>query len=273
MRIAQLLAGAALSALAFAGHAAEPLRVCSSTQDAPFSTSARDGFENRIAEVLARETGRDLQHVWIDKPAIYLVHLGVDQGICDVVIGVDAGDTRLLSSKPYYRTGYVFVSRHDRDFEGARWQDADTPGFTRFSYRFHSPAETILKYTGRYEDNLAYTYGLIDFKSRRNQYINVPAERVIEEVVGREADLAIAFAPEVARYVRDSADPLRMTMISNEIERSDGVIIPLQYNQAVGVAKEKPGLLAEINAALESGAAEIRAILEAEGVPLLPAGS
>lgn len=271
MRIAQLLQGASLAALAAgAVSAAEPLRVCSSTKDAPFSSADGKGFENRIAAVLAEETGRELDLVWIDKDAIYLVHDGIDKGVCDVVIGVDAGDPRVLTSRPYYRTGYVFVSRQDRNFEGSRWEDADTPGFTRFSYRFHSPAETILKYTGRYEDNLAYTYSLIDFKSRRNQYVNVPADRVVDEVVNGEADLAIAFAPEVARYVKGAGAPLKITLISNDIERADGKIVPLSFDQSVGVTTAKPELLDEIDRALAAGAARIRAILEEEGVPLLP---
>lgn len=277
MRIAQLLAGvAALGAIAAAPtatRAAEPLRVCSSTMDAPFSSADGSGFENRIAAVLAEEMGRDLQHVWIPKAAIYVVHEGIDQGLCDVVIGVDAGDERLLTSDPYYRSGYAFVSRVDRNFEGRRWEDADTPGYSRFSYRFHSPAETILKYTGKYEGNLAYTYSLIDFKSRRNQYLNVPADRVVSEVADRHADLAIAFAPEVARYVRDAREPMALTLIDNAIERTDGVVIPLQYDQAVGVSKSAPDLLAPINAALRSGADRIRAILQDEGIPLLPVGS
>ena len=272
MQIVHLIAGAAL-VLASSAASAETLRVCSSTKDAPYSTASADGFENRIAAILAQETGRKLKHVWIDKAAIYLVRDGIDQGICDLVIGVDTNDERLLTSEPYYRSGYVFVSRQDRDFEGSRWQDADTPGFTRFSYRFHSPAETILKYAGRYESNLAYTYSLIDFKSRRNQYINVPADRVVNEVAKGEADLGIAFAPEVARYVKNSTTPLKITVITNDIERSDGVIIPLKYEQSVGISKKKAELVDEINKALASGAPEIRAILEAEGIPLLPSGS
>jgi mxaJ protein len=277
MRIVQHVAGAfvalSVASIASLGVAAEPLRVCSSTQDAPFSNRDGSGFENRIAAVLAEEMGRTLTHVWIEKPAIYLVHDGVDRGLCDIVIGVDAGDERLLTSEPYYRSGYAFVALADRNFDGRRWENADTPGYSRFSYRFHSPAETILKYTGKYEGNLAYTYSLIDFKSRRNQYLNVPADRVVSEVVDGRADLAIAFAPEVARYVRDARTPLTMTLIDNDIERVDGVVIPLQYDQSVGVSKAAPELLDDVNAALRSGADRIRAILQEEGVPLLPLGS
>ncbi|WP_119168458.1 methanol oxidation system protein MoxJ [Algihabitans albus] len=246
------------------------LRVCSSTQDAPFSDADATGFENRIAGIVAEAMGRELEHVWIDKAAIYLVRDGIDDGKCDVVMGVDQNDPRLLTSIPYYRTSYVFVSREDRGFDGEKWQDADTAGIERFSYRFHSPAETILKYSGKYENNLAYSRSLINFKSRRNQYINVPAERVVAEVVDGHADVAIAFASAVARYVTKASTPLRMQIITNDIERLDGKIIPLTYAQSIGVAKRVPDLVEEINAALQESAAEIRAVLEEEGVPLLP---
>lgn len=289
MRMIELMKLAGLAAVAFATAAAapataaettnganadataeRPLRVCSSTQDAPFSDADAAGFENGIAAIVAEAMGRELEYVWIDRAAIYLVRDGIDDGICEIVMGVDENDPRLLTSVPYYRTSYVFVSREDRGFEGKKWQDADTLGVDRFSYRFHSPAETILKYAGKYENNLAYSRSLINFQSRRNQYINVPAERVVAEVVDGHADVAIAFASAVARYVTNASTPLRMQIITNDIERLDGKIIPLTYAQSIGVAKRAPHLVEEINAALRESAAEIRAVLEEEGVPLLP---
>lgn len=246
------------------------LRVCASTSDAPYSTSDETGFENRIAGVLAEEADMELELVMIDKAAIYLHRDGIEKDLCDVLVGVDTGDERLLTSDAYYRSGYAFISRQDRGFEGDKWQDADQDGFSTFSYRYHTPAETILKYTGRYEYNLVYQASLTDFEDRRNKYTQVPADRVVAEVEAGNADLAIVFAPEAGRYVRDAGTPLKMTLITNDIERSDGVIIPLQYNQSVGVTKRKPGLLPVINEALESGRDRIRAILDEEGIPTLP---
>ncbi|MGP1255397.1 MAG: methanol oxidation system protein MoxJ [Kiloniellales bacterium] len=283
MKLAGLAAVALATAIASPAIAAEttsgttadaetegPLRVCSSTQDAPFSDADAAGFENRIAAIVAETMGRELEYVWIDRAAIYLVRDGIDDGLCEIVMGVDEKDPRLLTSVPYYRTSYVFVSREDRGFEGKEWQDADTAGIERFSYRFHSPAETILKYAGKYENNLAYSRSLINFQSRRNQYINVPAKRVVAEVIDGHADVAIAFASAVARYVTNASTPLRMQVITNDIERLDGKIIPLTYAQSIGVAKRAPHLVDEVNAALRESAAEIRAVLEEEGVPLLP---
>lgn len=253
--------------------AQDVLRVCASTRDAPYSSKDGSGFENRIARVLAEEAGMKLELVMIDNDAIYLVRDGIDKDLCDVLIGVDTGDERLLTSDPYYRSGYAIISQQARGFEGDKWQDVDQEGYNTFAYRYHSPAETILKYTGRYEYNLIYQASLTDFEDRRNKYTQVPADRVVSEVAAGNADLAIIFAPDAARYVRDARTPLKMTLITNEIERSDGVVIPLQYNQSVGISKERPELLDRINAALASGKDRIQAILDEETIPTLPLNS
>ncbi|WP_232844880.1 methanol oxidation system protein MoxJ [Paracoccus onubensis] len=251
----------------------QPLRICASTKDAPYSTGDGTGFENRIAEVLADETGMKLDLVMIDNDAIYLFRDGIEKDLCDVLVGVDAGDERLLTSEPYYRSGYAFISRQDRNFEGDKWQDVDQEGFETFSYRYHTPAETILKYSGRYEYNLVYQASLTNFEDRRNQYTQVPADLVVSEVAAGNADMAIIFAPDAGRYVRDSNESLKMTLITNEIERSDGMIIPLQYSQSVGVTEDKPELLEKIDQALVSGKDRIQAILDEENIPTLPLDS
>lgn len=246
------------------------LRVCASAKDAPYSDARGEGFENRIAAILADEAGMELDLVILDRDAIYAFRDGIETGKCDVLVGVDTGDDRVLTSKPYYRSGYAFVSQTARGFDGDTWQDIDREGFSTFAYRYHTPAETILKYTGRYEYNLVYQASLINFSDRRNQYTQVPAERVVSEVASGTADLGIAFAPDIARYVRDAREPLTLTLITNEIERQDGVIIPLQYSQSVGVSKARPELLDVITAALDSGQDRIARVLAEEGIPTLP---
>lgn len=246
------------------------LKVCASAKEAPYSMKDESGFENRIAEVLAATMGRKLEYEWIDRAAIYLVRDGLSKKTCDVVIGVDTGDERLATSRPYYRTAHAFVSRADREFAGSRWQDVGGEGLSRFATRLYSPAETMLKYAGKYEDNLAYLYGLVNFKSRRNQYLDVPPDRLVQEVRDRNADLAIAFAPDVARYVKEAGGDLAITLITNDVERSDGETVELQYSQSVGVRKGDGALLGQIDDALAKAQGEIGAILDEEGIPTLP---
>lgn len=92
--------GLAVLPTAVAQSAAE-LRICASESEPPFSTRDGEGFENRIAAVLADAMRRKPVFVWSSKPAIYQVGDQLDKNECDVVIGLDTGDERVLTSKPY----------------------------------------------------------------------------------------------------------------------------------------------------------------------------
>jgi mxaJ protein len=91
---------------------------------------------------------------------------------------------------------------------------------------------------------------------------------MVEEVAHGRADAAIAFAPEVARYVNSSPVPLTMIPISDALERPDGQKTGLQFDQSVGVRKDDPELRAALDAAIDKAAVQIRQILKAEGIPL-----
>jgi mxaJ protein len=249
---------------------ASTLRVCASRNAPPFSTEDGSGFEDKIAQALAQAMGYELQTVRIDKPPIYLVRDALDQHLCDVVIGLDTGDPRVLTSKPYYRTGYVFVTRQDKNLDVKSWSDERLRSLEHIAVPFDSPGEVMLKQIGKYDDNISYNYSLVNFKSRRNQYVQVEPARLVTEVAGAKADISVAFAPEVARYVRESSVPLRMTLVADDSKRNDGAKVEEDFNQSVGVRKDDRLLLAKVDAGLIKAAPKIRAILEKEGIPLLP---
>jgi len=228
------------------------------------------GLENKIGVALADAMKRKAQFVWSQRPAIYLVRDSLDKKLCDVIIGLDTGDPRVATSKPYYRTGYVFVSRADRDLDVKSWSDARLKKLGRIVVAFGSPGETLLKDMGQYEDNMAYLYSLVNFKSPRNQYTQIDPARMVGEVVSGAADIAVGFAPDVARYVKSSATPLRMTLIEDDAAKSNGEKVPQRFDQSVGVRRDDKALLAEIDQALIAARPKIDEILKAEGVPLLP---
>lgn len=279
----------ALAAAAIAGLAAAPalaedaapkdaapktdeiaLRVCASAKGAPYTMGDGSGFENRVAEAVAAAMGRKATFVYTDKPAIYLVRDFLDKQLCDVVMGVDDGDDRVLTTNPYYRTGYVFVTRRDHELEISNWSDEDLRRVKTIAYQFHSPAEVMLKQTGLYEDNLIYQYSLVNFSDRRNQYKQVPGELLVSEVIKGSADVAVAFAPDVARYVKSSSTPLVMTVIDQNGLTESGQVVPQQYDQSMAVRKDDTALRDALNAALVKARPEIETILRDEGIPLLP---
>lgn len=265
-------AALALAFLSPAGtglHAADlpALRVCASKTAAPYAAVDGSGFENRIAIAIAGAMNRKAEFIWSDKPAIYLVRDMLDKGACDVIVGIDDGDPRVLTTAPYYRTGYAFITRADSPLKLSNWSDDDLSRVRRIAYQFHSPSEEMLKQTGLYEDNLIYQYSLINFTDRRNQYTQVPGDVLVSEVAKGAADVAVAFAPDVARYVKASGVPLRMTMIERNGMTAAGKLVPQQFDQSMAVRKDDAALRAELDAALAKVRPQIMAILRDEGIP------
>ncbi len=217
-----ILASAASVDAAPPSTSANAFRVCASDNAAPFSQSDGAGFENRIADAVASAMGKKDEPFWLSKPPIYLVRDALDKEACDVVVGMDTGDERVLTTKPYYRSGYVFITRADKNLDIASWKDPRILKLTHIVVGFGSPGEAMLKEIGKYEDNANYVSSLVGFKSPRNQYVQVEPAKMVSEVAAGHADMAVAFAPEVARYVKASSVPLRMTLITDDATRNDG---------------------------------------------------
>jgi mxaJ protein len=244
------------------------LRICAAESEEPYSSHKGSGFENRIGEALAKGMGRKPEFVWYEKPAIYLVRDQLEKNACDIVIGLDSGDDRVLTSKPYYRAPYVFVQRNDSKLDIKDWDSPDLKKAHNIGMAQDSPARVMLEKLGLFNMNFNYMKSLIGFKSKRNQYVRVPPERLVGDVADGKADVAVGFAPEVARYVKQRGDALKMTVVPDNATRADGEKVPFHFDQSFGVRKDDKSLLSDVNAALEKARPEIERILEDEGIPL-----
>lgn len=255
--------------------AAEPpqagatLRICAAADELPYSDRNLDGFENKIATALAKAMKRKPEFVFSAKPAIYLVSELLNVKRCDVVMGLDAGDERVLTSKPYYRAPYVFIERKDSPLTITSWKSPDLAKADKIGFTPGSPAQVMLEETGLFNQNFNYMHSLTNFQDRRNKFTRIPPQRMVGEVANGTADLAVNFAPEVARYVKGSAN-LKLVVIPDDNVRSNGTKVPHHFDQSIGVRKDDAKLLAEVNAALEGARADVEGILQQEGIPLLP---
>ena len=86
--------------------------MCADPENLPFSNQKLEGFENKIAELLAKEFGAPLSYVWWGQRRGFIrntMNATLKEARCDVVIGVPAGYDLVQTTKPYYRSTYVFV--------------------------------------------------------------------------------------------------------------------------------------------------------------------
>jgi mxaJ protein len=273
MLVAVLFAGTS-SAQQVAGEipaSPDTLRICASANENPYTSKDGSGFENKVAQIIAKAMDRKAVFVYTEKPAIYLVRDFLDKNQCDVVMGLDTGDERVLTSKPYYRTGYVFVTRTDRNIHIKDWEDGQLEKLVSIAISVGSPAELILKAIGKYETNMNYMYSLINFKSPRNQYVRLDPSRMVNEVIQGKADAAIAYGAEVGRYVKASSVPLTMEFVPEDrVADGQGKTIEFNYSQSMAVRKSDGEILKQIDAAIAKEQSQITKVLEDEGIPLLP---
>ncbi len=267
--ITVLCLGASLAATQANAEGSKPLKVCAAEDEMPYSNKQGEGFENKLAEFVGKALDRKVEYVTWTDPRYYLRDT-LDKDLCDVVIGVDKGDPRVLTTQPYYRSGYVFISRKSDNLDLHNWDSEALRKVQRIAFVPGTPPEVMMRTIGRYNDMFNYSQELVGFKSRRNQYIKYESSKLVSEVSSGHAEIAALWGPSAARYVKESTTPLVMTLIPDDNVRADGQKVGSQYSTSMGVRKNEPELLAQLNKVIEDNRDEITKLLEEEGIPLVP---
>ncbi|MGC4404433.1 methanol oxidation system protein MoxJ [Methyloversatilis sp. MC4-4] len=264
----QTLIAALLCALGSVAHAAGTLKVCAADNEMPYANERGEGFEDRIAEKLAAAMDMKLERVGFSDPR-YVVRDLFDKGKCDVMLGVDAGDPRVATTRAYYRSSYVFVTRADFGQEVTGW---DSPALqtAHIGVIPGTPAEVMLVQLGRYADSFRYMMSLGGNKAPRNRYVRYDSEKLIRDLAAGEIDVAVAWAPSVARYIKSAATPLKVTQVPAQASKSNGEPVHFHFDTAIAVRKDDHALLARIEAALARSRDDIEGVLRAEGIQILP---
>src|SRR5437763_9426304 len=98
------------------------LRVCADPNNLPFSNMKGEGFENKIAELMARELGMKLEYRFMSQRLGFFRET-LKAGECQLVMGAPSDFEKALTTKTYYRSSYVFVTREDRKLEIKSFDD------------------------------------------------------------------------------------------------------------------------------------------------------
>ena len=240
-------------------HAQSPaLRVCGDPDNLPYSNERLEGFENRIAAVVAAELGATPVYTWWPHQR-GLVRNTIDAGTCDVIFGVPEGLDFVLWTKPYYRSSYVLAYRADRGYD---FRSLDAPALRQLRIGVHvnTPPEESLARRGLL-DNVA-TYSLFfDPRGDRDR-----PRKLLDDLVAGTVDVAVAWGPLAGHAARTLNATLELVPLADE----PGV--PLSFDISMGVAKGNEVLKGRLEAAIDRRQSEILAILEEYGVPLVPPG-
>jgi len=252
-----LLAMLLLGGSASAGHLKE-LRVCGDPDNLPFSNEKQEGFENKIAEVVARDLGVTLRYYWWPhQRGLVRNTLGAEK--CDVLIGIPKGFDPVLWTKPYYRSTYALVYPSGR---GIHIQSLDDPALQRLRIGVQrgTPPHDILAERGILTNVVSYSL----FHDPQNQDPESRPTRPVEDVVAGKLDAAIVWGPWAGYFVKKQPG-VALEVVPLE---SNGPI-PLGFDISMGVKKGERELKTELEGALAHRQAEIEQILDDYGVPRL----
>lgn len=235
------------------------LRVCAGPDNLPFSNRAGEGFDNRIAEIVAAELNADLSYVWLPDTRGRTRQRYVQGAECDMVMGVIDGQPGFLTSYAYYRTGYVFLYPEAAPFRVASLNDAVLRdlrvGVPGGAARLVPPSLALA--------NRGIVANQIHFGDRRHtDEAYVP---LLEALADGTVDLAIAWGPLAGAFAKAQGGMV-VAPVKPEI---DAPFIPMVASLAIGVRPEDEGLRDDIDLALSRSWDRTRAVLEEAGVPLI----
>jgi mxaJ protein len=248
-----LSVGLALFFAACAAHAL-PLRICADPDNLPFSNRAHQGFDNRIAVMLAHELGREPQFVWARSRRGFLREQ-FDKGACDLLTGVPQGMRGVATSAPYYRSSYVFVTPTRAHMQIARFDDPHLNhgriGLQVLEEDYAPPSLPLIHY--------GHAAQLVGFEAFGKQ-----SEDIVKAVADGRVGCAVVWGPLAGYAARRHRLPVTITPVSAQADTSG---VPLAYSMTIAVHKHDAALRAQIDSALAHLQPQIDALLAGYNVP------
>jgi len=237
------------------------LRVCADPNNLPFSNGRGEGFENKIAELLAADLGERLEYTWWAQRRGFFRNT-LKAGACDVVVGLPSSFELAATTAPYYRSTYVFVYRKGsgiqvRSFDDAVLREVRVGVQLVGDDGANTPPAHALAARGVVRNVRGYTlYG--DYREPN------PPARIVEAVAKGEVDVAVAWGPLAGYFARRQRAPLEVVPVSPQL---DLPFLPFVYDISMGVRRGDEALRLRLEDFLARRRPEIERILDEYGVP------
>ena len=269
-RIAILGTGAALACTALPGddggaaRAAQSsrearttnvLRVCADANNLPFSNKKEEGFENKIARLIAGELGQPVRYTWWPQ-TIGFVRNTLRLRRCDLIAGIGTGNELVQNTNPYYRSVYAMVYRRDSGLRATALSDPALRSL-RFGVIAGTPPATLLA-----------VYDLIGQTQPYHLTVDTryfsPARQAIADVAEGKIDVAVIWGPIAGYFAKRQKVPLVVVPLLNEKAK-----VRLDFWVSMAVRINEPEWKRRLNRILGRLRPKIDAILKDYGIPRL----
>ena len=261
-RFVVAFAAALLAGIAAAPAAAQPdlvshseLRVCADPNDLPFSNDKREGFENKIADLVAKDLNEPVSYVWFPQ-TVGFVRNTLLKNRCDVVMGTVAGGAMMDDTNPYYHSAYMIVTRAAERIGATMLAD---PAFAdkRIGLIAGTPPTDLL----RQDELLAHA---VPYSLEVDTRYDAPSRQMLHDLADGKLDVALVWGPFAGYYIAHDKLPLHAAFLASEPGAPR-----LDYHIAMGVRPGDGAWRRTLNRSIAKHQDEITKLLLAYGIPLL----
>jgi quinoprotein dehydrogenase-associated probable ABC transporter substrate-binding protein len=235
------------------------LRVCADPSNMPFSTDKGEGFENKLAELVANKLGKGLSYSFYPQaPGFVRNTLGAHK--CDVIMGIPQGDDLVQVTNPYYRTAYALVFKQGHGLEGV-----DTLGDPRLKGKrigvvAGTPPGNNMTVNGLMANAKPYPL-VVDTR------VDSSAAAMMHDLVAGDIDAGVLWGPMAGYYAPQSTPAVTVVPLVKETAGPR-----LAYRIAMGVRYADQEWKRQLNRTIQDNQPAINKLLLSFGVPLLDDG-
>jgi quinoprotein dehydrogenase-associated probable ABC transporter substrate-binding protein len=235
------------------------LRVCATPANLPYSNEKEEGFENKIAHIVADELKRpSVEYTWFPQ-GMGFVRKTLSEKRCDLIMGTVQADEFTLNTNPYYRTTYALVTKPGSGLENVTSiLDPKLKG-KRVGIQAGAPAADYVAKAGLMQDAKSYLF-IVD-----TRYQN-PMQDMANDVRSGEIDVGILWGPHAGWYANHGGEKLHVMPM---LEQKVAGLPQLEYRITMGVRAGEVNWKHEINDVIAKRQGDIDKVLLDYGVPLI----
>jgi mxaJ protein len=253
---------------AFSDEKDKVLRVCADPNNLPLSHENKQGYENKIAELIAKDLGWTVEYAWFPQRMGFIRNTlrardpETNRWKCDLVTGVSPDSDMTSNTKPYYRSTYALVYVKGKGLDSVQTPEDLTklPPERLKSLKIGvvgrtPPADWLLK-NNLFDQAVPYQIQTGD----PEQYLGQIVER---DLAGGKIDAAIIWGPMAGYFAKKSSVPMAVVPLKSEGN------VKMDYGIAMGMRRGEKEFKQQIESALEKNKPAIKQILTEYGVPLV----
>jgi mxaJ protein len=238
------------------------IRVCADPDNMPLSNQEGEGFEQKIAELIAKEWNAKIEYAWWPVRRGFFSR-ALNGRYCDVAIQAPADFDMAAVTRPYFRSGYVFVTRKDSGLDLKSLADPRLKKLRIGVNILNSDAENT-------PPAMALSrYGVVGNLTGFPTFYTdtVRPEDIVTAVAKKDIDVGIAWGPLAGYFAQRSPVPLTLQPLA---ERDSLTDFPFRFSIGIGVRRRDKALRDSLQTVLDRKKPEIQAILKEYGIPTFP---